>query len=134
MILSFWLLFSWKKSDKLLDKIGIPLYLLCIASVFVFGYFFILKATHFTSNELAKNTVYTYAIVTDKTKIYGRRGRSIQSINVNFIIQNNKQVNAKISVTANYYEYLSKGMKIPIVYSSDYPNIAEIDFEKFRVQ
>lgn len=134
MILCFWIVFSWVKSDKLLDQIGIPLYIVSIASIFVFGYFFIVKTSDFASNELAKNAVYTEALVADKTKIYGKRGRSIQSINVIFTTENNKQVSAKISVTENYYEYLSKGMRIPIVYSSKHPNIAEIDFKKLRQQ
>lgn len=134
MILSFWMVFTWIKSDELLDKIGVPFYLASIVSLFVFGYFFILKTTSFASDELAKNAIYTEAAIIDRTKIYGKGGKTIQSIDVRFVTQNNEQVSANISVTERYYDYLRTGMRIPILYSSKHPKIAAIDYKKFGLQ
>ena len=134
MILSFWLVFTWIKSDDLLDKIGVPLYVISIATIFVFGYFFIVKTSNYASNELAKNVVYIEVVITDKTKIYGKRGRSVQSIDISYITKNNEKVSTKISVSIRYFDYLREGMRIPILYSSKHPKIAEIDFKKFEIQ
>ncbi len=134
LVLSFWMVFTWIKSDELLDKIGVPFYLASIASLFVFGYFFIVKTSNFASDELAQNGVYTEAVIIDKTQIYGKRGRTTQNIDVRFVTQNNEQVNANILVDKKYYEYLNEGMTIPILYSSKYPKIAAIDYKKFRLE
>ncbi|KGO84878.1 hypothetical protein [Flavobacterium suncheonense] len=127
MILSFWIFGIL--TPKLYEKIPIFMGLFCISTLFIFGYFFIVKTTDFSSNELSKNGVYTEAIIIDKTKIYGKRGNSIQNIEVQFNTNKGEQANAQILITEQEYENFYKGMKIKIYYSSEHPNIARVSYK-----
>lgn len=130
VILSFWTADTLLRN--LLKYLAAPIFLLCIASLFIFGYFFIVKTTSYSSNELSENGVYTTAIIADKTKIYGKRGRTIQSIDVLFFDENNEKQEATIDIGSREYNSFNKGMKIPIFYSSKHPNIARISYKKLR--
>lgn len=130
LILSFWTADTLLR--PLLKYIGIPIFLMCIASLFIFGYFYIVKTTSFSSDELAKNGVHTTAVIVDKTKIYGKRGRSVQSIDVRFTDQNQQRQEATIDVGNREYNSFRTGMEVPILYSSKHPNIARISYEKLR--
>ena len=131
LILSFWIFEIL--TPKLLEKIPILVGVIGISTFFIFGYFFITKTSAFAANELKENAVYTKAMISDKTKIYGKRGRSTQSISVRFLTKDNTKSIAKILVTKRYYEFLHEGMEIPIIYSSSHSNIAEIDYKKLRL-
>lgn len=131
MVLVFWSFGAL--IPKLSEKFPIFIGIIGVGSLFVFGIYFIAKTSNFSSNELNTNGVYTEALIVDKTKIYGRRGRSIQSIDVNFLTNKKEKVTVKIDVTDKYYRFLRKGTKIPIFYSENYPNIAEIDYRKLRI-
>ena len=130
LILSFWTADTLLRS--LLKYMAIPIFLLCIASLFIFGYFFIVKTTNYSSDELAKNGVYTTAIISGKTRIYGKRGKTIQSIDVRFLDENNERQEATIDISNSEYNSYNKGMTIPIFYSSKHPNIARISYKKLR--
>lgn len=130
MILSFWTADTLLR--PLLKFMAIPIFLLCIASLFIFGYFYIVKTTNFSSNELTQNGVHTTAVIVDKTRIYGKRGRTIESIDVRFLDEHNQQQEANISIGRNEYDRFSIGMKLPILYSSKHPNIARISYKKLR--
>ncbi|MEN9639899.1 MAG: hypothetical protein RLZZ262_1768 [Bacteroidota bacterium] len=129
MILSIWIIFSWITSDKLADQAGIPAGLFSVSMLFVFGFYFISCTSNFHSKELATNGVRAVAVVTDKTQIYGKGARTIQSIDVDFFTNSNERVSANISVTERFFDELYEGMQIPIIYSSKYPNLAEIDYK-----
>jgi len=130
VILSFWTANTLLRS--LLKYMAIPIFLLCIASLFIFGICFIWKTTSYSSDELAKNGVYTTAVITDKSRIYGRRGKTVQSIDVRFFDKNNQPQEAKIDISSSEYNSLNRGMTIPIFYSSKRPNIARISYKKLR--
>lgn len=130
LILSFWTADTLLRS--LLKYLAVPIFLLCIASLFIFGYFFIVKTTSYSSNELAENGVYTTATIIDKSRIYGKRGRTIQSIDVRFFDENNKRQEATIDISSREYNSYSSGMTLPIFYSSKHPNIARISYKKLR--
>ncbi|WP_046757296.1 DUF3592 domain-containing protein [Kordia jejudonensis] len=130
LILSFWTADTLFR--PILKYIGIPVFILCIASLFIFGYFFILKTTSFSSDELTKNGIQTTAVIIDKSRIYGKRGRTIQSIDVRFTDQNQQRQEATIDIGDSEYNSFQTGMVIPIMYSSEHPNIARISYEKLR--
>ncbi|WP_298425063.1 hypothetical protein [uncultured Kordia sp.] len=130
VILSFWVAGTLLRS--LLKYMAIPIFLLCIASLFIFGICFIWKTTSYSSNELAENGVYTTAIVQSKSRMYGRRGRTIQSIEVLFLDEHKQKQSATIDIGKNEYNSFNKGMIIPIFYSSEHPNIARISYKKLR--
>lgn len=129
LVLFFWILIF--VTPKLLDKAPILMGLLGISTLFIFGYFFIMRASDFFVKEIQKNGVHTVALITDKTRLYGKRGNTIQSIEVRFTV-NKKAAHATISVSERDYNDLEEGMQVPIVYSSEYPGVAEIDLKKFR--
>ncbi len=130
MILSFWTADTLLKS--LLKCLAAPIFLLCIASLFIFGYFYIVKTTSFSSNELSENGIYTTATIINKSRFYGKRGRTIQSIDVRFFDKNNTQQEATIDISSQEYNSYSSGMTLPIFYSSKHPNIARISYKKLR--
>jgi hypothetical protein len=117
---------------ELLNDMPVFLGIIGISTIFVFAYFFIKKTSHFASNEIFKNGIHREAEIIDKTQIYGKRGKSVQTINVSFLTENNKKATATINITEKYYNNLSEGMKIPIIYSSKHPNIAELDFNLLK--
>lgn len=117
---------------KLLDKVPIITGLFCISTFFVFGYFFIVKTTNFSVNQIASNGILTNAVVIDKTKIYGKKGNSIHSMKVTFETKDNNKKEATIDLTDTEYSYFKKGMSIPIYYSSKHPNIATIAYDKLK--
>ncbi|WNM20074.1 hypothetical protein [Flavobacterium capsici] len=133
LILSFWSVLSFV-TDEVWEKTYLGFSLVCISSLFVFGYFFISKTVSFSSEELNKNGVYTEASIIDKTRIYGRRGKTIESMRVQFKTEKGEFANAEISITPYQYEQFYEGMVIPIKYSSKYPNIACIAYNKNESQ
>lgn len=130
LILSFWIVGTLL--PKLFETIPVLTGLLCISTLFIFGYFHIVKTVDYSSDELAKYGVYTEAVIIDKTKIYGKRGRSIKSMEVRFVAKDNKTYNASIDLTDREYNSFREGMTIPIKYSSKHPNIARIDYNRLR--
>ncbi|MES2574630.1 MAG: DUF3592 domain-containing protein [Bacteroidota bacterium] len=128
LILTFWIFFML--IPKLYDKIPIFMGLFGISTLFIFGYLFLVKTTNYNSNELSKNGVLTEAVVVDKTLIYGKRGRTIQNIDVQFVTKKGEQVTANIIVSRKEYDYYSEGMPVMITYSSEHPNIARISYNR----
>lgn len=130
MVLAFWIaLFAM---PKVFDSAPIFFGLLCISTLFVFGYLFIVKTSNFSSTELSKYGVLTEAIVIDKTQIYGRRGKTIQSMELRFTTKDGVLTTAKVSLSESEYERFDEGMKVPIHYSSKHPTIVAIAYSKLR--
>jgi hypothetical protein len=128
VILSFWTVIVI--APVLFDKLPIVTGILCISTLFIFGYQFIVYTTDFYVKELQENGIYAKAVVVDKTQIHGRRGRTIESIDVAFFLPNKKRHDATISISRQEYQKYYRGMKIPIYYSSKHPSIARIAYEK----
>jgi len=128
MILSFWAVIVI--APVLLEKLPILTGILCISTLFIFGYQFIGYTTSFYSKELRENGVFAKAVVVNKTQIHGRRGRTIESIDVAFYLPNKERHDATVSISRQEYQQYYKGMKLPIYYSSKHPSIARIAYEK----
>lgn len=127
LVLSFWIFFML--TPKLYDQIPIPMGLFGISTLFIFGYFFLVKTTSFSSDELSKHGILTEAVIVDKTQFYGKRGRTIQNMDVQFITNDGKEIIANIILSENEYEKYYEGMPIKIIYSSQYPNIARVSYK-----
>jgi len=127
MILSFWVF--GVLTPKLYDKIPIFMGIFCISTLFIFGYFFIMKATNYGVDQLSKNGLLAKAVIIDKTKIYGRRN-STQNIDVQFITNKGQQATAEILISEAEYDLLYEGQTITIRYSSEHPNIAAIIYDR----
>lgn len=127
LVLSFWSVFKLV-SEKTWNEFYLLLSGICIASLFVFGIVFIMRTTDFSSGALKENGVITEAVVIDRTKIYGRRGKTIQSITVEFKTDKGVLAHAKIDVSDNQYQTLYEGVRVPIKYSSEHTNIATLNF------
>jgi hypothetical protein len=128
VILSFWIIIVTLPS--LLDKAPIVTGILCMSTLFLFGYQYITKTSNFSSQQLRENGVYTDAIIVKKSQFTGRRGRTTQSIRVRFYLHDKKTAEAKILVGSKEYNYFKKGQIISIKYSSKYPEIATIFYRK----
>ena len=99
--------------------------LFCISTLFIFGFFFIMKATDYSADQLSKNGIITKAVIINKTKYYSRRN-STQNIDVQFITQQGQQATAEILISEGQYDLFYQGQIITIKYSSQHPNIAAI--------
>ncbi|MDI1233475.1 MAG: hypothetical protein PSX81_04280 [bacterium] len=130
MVLAFWI--ALFVLPKVFDAAPIFMALLCMSSLFVFGYLFIVKTSDFSANELSKYGVLTNAVIVDKTQLYGRRGKTIQSMEVQFTTQDAKSVTAKILLSEGEYERFQEGMQVPITYSSKHPEIVGIAYSKMK--
>lgn len=125
LVLSFWCVFQ-VFSESTWDSFYLLLSGICISSLFIFGIAFIARTTDFSSETLKENGLIAEAVVIDRTKIYGRRGKSIQSITVEFKTNKGELAHAKIDVSENQYDFFSEGRRVPIKYSSEYTNIATL--------
>ncbi|OYU81730.1 MAG: hypothetical protein CFE23_02260 [Flavobacterium sp. BFFFF1] len=130
LILSFWI--AIMVVPKALDKAPVAVGLLCISTLFVFGYFFILKGVDFSSDEFAKYGQYAEAVVVDKTQVYGRRGKTIQDMDVSFNDAYGTAWQAEITLSEREYEQFQQGQHIMIHYSAKHPKIARVAYEKMR--
>ena len=131
LVLCFWtVLFV---TPKLFDLAPIFLSLLCISSIFIFGWQFISKTVDYSSQELKEYGVQTEATIRDMTWIPGRRGNSIQYMEVAFRTNDNKVATADIDISKNQYRTFSRGTVVPIIYSSKHPSIARLDYSRLRV-
>ncbi|RZK12422.1 MAG: hypothetical protein EOO46_03200 [Flavobacterium sp.] len=125
LVLSFWSVFR-VFSESTWDSFYLLLSGICIGSLFIFGIAFIARTTDFSSETLKEDGLIAEAVVIDRTKIYGRRGKSIQSITVEFKTNKGELAHAKIDVSESQYEFFSEGRRVPIKYSSEYTNIATL--------
>ena len=132
MVLAFWI--ALFVVPKVFDRVPIFMGLLCMSTLFVFGYLFIVKTSNFSSTELSKYGVLTEATVVDKTQIYGRRGRTIQSMQVQFTTKEGQNTSAKVLLSEKEYEYFYEGMQVPIYYSSKHPDIVGVAYSKLKVR
>jgi len=130
LILSFWVAFAL--TPKLFDEIPIIMGVACISTLFVFGFFFISKTTDFSSNEIRENGVAAEAIIVDMTQILGKRGHTIQSMDVAFKTPDGQQHEANIILSEREYDSFERGMIVPVIYSSEYPEIARMDHGRLR--
>lgn len=130
LMLVFTLWASVTLMPNLLEKFPIAVGITSILTIFVFGYFFIVRTSNYTSNQLTENGVKTHAVVVDKTRIYGKRGRTINSISVQFITAKKEKVETSIDISSTKFEEFQKGMNIIVIYSSENPKIAEIDYRQ----
>jgi hypothetical protein len=126
LILSLWIVIQWL--PKVFDAVPILAGLLCISTLFVFGWFFISKTTHFSTDELKENGVHTIAVVIDKTQWHSLKSvsRTTQNIDVRFLANDKRTQVSKILVGKQEFERIQIGMQLPIVYSSKHPDIAAI--------
>ena len=124
LVLSFWIFLF--VTPKLFDKIPIILGLFSISTLFIFGFYFIMRTSHFATNELVLHRTPTEALIVNKTKIYGKRGTTIQYINVQFMTTTKEEATAKINVPENsdttFYE------------KSKVKNFEKVDSIKVKVQ
>ena len=125
LVLSFWSVFR-VFSERTWDSFYLLLSGICIGSLFVFGIAFIARTTDFSSETLKEDGLIAEAVVIDRTKIYGRRGKSIQSITVEFKTNKGELAHAKIDVSESQYDFFLEGRRVPIKYSSEYTNIATL--------
>ena len=130
LILSFWTVASL--TPELLEKYPTVVGLICISTLFVFGYYFIVKTSEFSSSQLNENGVLTEAEVVSKMRFFGRTGSGGHSMKVRFTTADDKPVIAKILLAQWEYAYFEKGMKIPIYYSSEHPTIVRIAHRKLK--
>lgn len=128
MFLCFWIVVAL--TPIALDKAPVVTALLCISTLFIFGFTFLKKTTSFGSEQLAKHAVLVEARIVDKTKIYGKRGRTIKYMDVKFYDKNKNIQEATINLSDQEYNKYQRGRTVMIYYSSEHPNIARIAYNK----
>lgn len=130
LILSIWMVEAL--APVLFDKIPIITGLLCISTLFIFGYYFVLKTSNFASSQIAQNGVFVEAEIHNKRRIFSLKGKAMHHMNVKFPTQNGDIEYAKILLSKYEYDNFEKGMEIPIYYSAKHPNIARIAYKKLK--
>jgi hypothetical protein len=129
MILTFWMAFTYV--PKLYEEVPIFAGLLCISTLFLFGIAMIYKTVNFGTNQLNENGIVVKARIIDKTKIYGKPPSTTQYMEVRFKTEANKWHKATIDLTSSEYNRYHEGDELFIRYSSKYPDIARIAYDKF---
>ncbi|MBL7772917.1 MAG: hypothetical protein JNM95_08650 [Chitinophagaceae bacterium] len=125
LVFSFWtaaILFP-----SLLDKFPIATGITCISSLFIFGVAFIGMTTSYASNELDRYGKRVRAKVSDLSKIIGKRN-DMYSMTVVFPCEHQVNCEASIDLSEREYDALEEGSDVNIIYSTEHPNIARIDY------
>lgn len=127
LTLSIWTV--GKLMPVLFEKIPIISGLACVCTFFVFGYFLISQSVNQTTDELIKYGTTANATVIDKTSISAKR-KDMTSIDAVFKVENGEEYTVTFTVTEKMYEQFKVGMTIPIIYSSEHPEVARIRYQE----
>ena len=128
----FTLVLTWWTLAKLFptfsDKYFGGLVIISIASLFVFGGFFIKMTVNFERNELKEHGVLTKAVIVDLTQISNGRGRRMSTMKVKFKTTDNYDALTTMDISDAEFNSFNEGMEIPIIYSSKFSSIARIAY------
>ena len=128
----FTLVLTWWTLARLFpvfsDKYFAGLVLISMASLFLFGGFFIKMTVNFETNELKEHGVFAKAVIVDLTQISNGRGRRMSTMKVKFKTTDNYDGLTTIDISDAEFNSFNEGMEIPIIYSSKFSSIARIAY------
>jgi hypothetical protein len=111
------------------DNAGCVYAAILIGGIFGLGFLFIYHENDREISEFRNYGVYTTATVTDGSS-YTVKRTDFTSLSVEFISSNGKRVTGKVSISKHQFDRYYQRQRIPIVYSSRYPQLLRLASEE----